>query len=609
MRRLTGSVGKFGLFVVGVVSVSSALAAPAIAAQDDLDLVSRASGATGAKAEENADQAAISADGRFVAFRSPANNLHDDDADSTVDVYVRDLQTNTTALVSRATGATGTPGNNTSDQPAISADGRFVAFTSTATNLHPDDTDGVDDVFVRDLQDNTTALVSRAAGATGVKSDGQSRAPSISADGGSVAFRSSGANLHPDDTDGTPDIFLRGLQTNTTTLVSRATGATGAKGSGASGNPAISADGSSVAFESGSTNLHPDDTDTTLDVFVRGLQTNTTTLVSRATGATGAKGSSSSDLPAISANGRFVAFHSASTNLHPDGSDTTRDVFLRDLQADTTTLVSRAAGATGADGNNDSTTAAISDDGQSVAFQSASTNLHPGDADTVFDVFVRDLQDNTTTLVSRAAGATGVKGNGNSFAAAISADGRFVAFASAATNLHPDDTDTQNDVVRRDLLGPPTPPGPTTCLGSPATITGTSGNDVIPGTNGVDVIAGLGGNDKITGLGGNDVICGGDGNDTVDAGGGNDRVDAGNGSSNTVEGGSGNDILTGGTGADTLNGGSNDDTLDGAGGADKLSGGSDKDKLTGGTGSPDSCDGGSGTDSGGTGCESTKSIP
>ena len=363
IRRLTGSVGKFRLFVVGVVSVSSALAAPAIAAQDDLDLVSRASGATGAKAEENADQAAISADGRFVAFRSPANNLHDDDADSTVDVYVRDLQTNTTALVSRATGATGTPGNNTSDQPAISADGRFVAFTSTATNLHPDDTDGVDDVFVRDLQDNTTALVSRAAGATGVKSDGQSRAPSISADGGSVAFRSSGANLHPDDTDGTPDIFLRGLQTNTTTLVSRATGATGAKGSGASGNPAISADGSSVAFESGSTNLHPDDTDTTLDVFVRGLQTNTTTLVSRATGVTGAKGSSSSDLPAISANGRFVAFHSASTNLHPDGSDTTRDVFLRDLQADTTTLVSRAAGATGADGNNDSTTAAISDDG------------------------------------------------------------------------------------------------------------------------------------------------------------------------------------------------------------------------------------------------------
>jgi Ca2+-binding RTX toxin-like protein len=152
-------------------------------------------------------------------------------------------------------------------------------------------------------------------------------------------------------------------------------------------------------------------------------------------------------------------------------------------------------------------------------------------------------------------------------------------------------------------------PVTTKCAGLDPTISGTAGNNVLTGTDGVDVIAGLGGNDKITGKSGKDVICGGDGNDTIDAGGGNDKVDAGNGSSNSVEGGSGNDILTGGTGADTLNGGSNDDTLDGAGGADKLSGGSDKDKLTGNTGSPDSCDGGSGTDSGGTGCETTKSIP
>jgi Ca2+-binding RTX toxin-like protein len=147
------------------------------------------------------------------------------------------------------------------------------------------------------------------------------------------------------------------------------------------------------------------------------------------------------------------------------------------------------------------------------------------------------------------------------------------------------------------------------CNGLALTKTGTSGSDVLTGTAGPDVIAGLGGNDKITGNSGNDVICGGDGNDTIDAGGGNDKVDAGNGTTNTVDGGSGNDTLTGGTGADTLNGGSNDDTLDGAGGADKLSGGSDKDKLTGNTGSPDSCDGGSGTDSGGSGCETRKSIP
>jgi hypothetical protein len=197
----------------------------------------------------------------------------------------------------------------------------------------------------------------------------------------------------------------------------------------------------------------------------------------------------------------------------------------------------------------------------------------------------------------------------------IAADNHDWAFAGGNTYtlgsgydaLHPDGPWTLDnlDFAFKTYVTSPPPQ----CGGLNATVPGTPGNDVLTGTDGVDVIAGLGGNDKITSKTGDDVICGGDGNDTIDAGGGNDKVDAGNGTTNTIEGGSGNDTLTGGTGADTLNGGSNDDTLDGAGGADKLSGGSDKDKLTGNTGSPDSCDGGSGTDSGGTGCETTKSIP
>ena len=151
-------------------------------------------------------------------------------------------------------------------------------------------------------------------------------------------------------------------------------------------------------------------------------------------------------------------------------------------------------------------------------------------------------------------------------------------------------------------------PVSTKCEGLDATISGTAGNNVLTGTDGVDVIVGMGGNDKITGKSGNDVICGGDGTDTLDGGGGNDRLGGGSGA-DTVDGGSGNDTLTGGSGNDTLNGGSNNDTLDGEDGTDKLSGGSDKDKLTGGTGSPDRCDGGSGTDTGGAGCEQKTSIP
>jgi TolB protein len=237
-------------------------------------------------------------------------------------------------LVSRAAGATGPAGNFGSSAPSVSGDGRLVAFGSWATNLHPDDSDGNFDAFVRDLQANTTTLVSRATGASGANANGNSWARAISADGRFVAFVSAATNLSPDDGDTTIDVYVRDLQTGTTTLLSRATGASGVKGNGGSFEPAISADGRFVAFESEATNLHPDDGDTSEDLFVRDLQANTTTLVSRATAASGVKGDSGSYEPAISGDGRFVAFESTASNLHPDDTDTNVDVFLRDLQYD-----------------------------------------------------------------------------------------------------------------------------------------------------------------------------------------------------------------------------------------------------------------------------------
>ena len=218
-----------------------ALAAPAWAAKDDLDLVSRATGAAGAKGNDYSSSMAISADGRLVAFSSEASNLHPDDTDGGLDgrdVLVRDLGANTTTLVSRASdaaGVAGAKGNGESGSAAISADGRFVAFASGASNLHPDDTDTTWDIFVRDLETNTTTLVSRATGAAGVagaKGNGGTYNPAISADGRFVTFSSYASNLHPDDGDTTQDVFVRDLEANTTTLVSRADGASGAKGNG-----------------------------------------------------------------------------------------------------------------------------------------------------------------------------------------------------------------------------------------------------------------------------------------------------------------------------------------------------------------------------------------
>jgi Tol biopolymer transport system component len=458
--------GRRGLWRVSVVALwvglaLAALASPAWAAKDDLDLVSRADGAAGANGNEHSSSPAISADGRLVAFYSEASNLHPDDGDGGMDgrdVFVRDVEANTTVLVSRASdvaGVAGAKGNGASEVPAISADGRFVAFSSGASNLHPDDGDGSYDVFVRDLEANTTTLVSRAsgdAGAAGEKGNGGSYSPAISADGRFVAFVSDASNLHSDDTDGTDDVFVRDLVANTTTLVSRADGASGAKGNGYAMEPAISADGRVVAFISAS-NLDPDDSNGHQDAYVRDLDAYTTTLASRADGAAGAIAESGSLVPAISADGRVVAFASTAENLHAADTDGWQDVFVRDLEANTTRLASRADGATGADANNFSFEPAISADGRLVAFESEASNLHPDDGDRSYDVFVRDLEANTTALVSRPAGAAQSKGNSYSYEPTMSPDGRFVAFASAATNLHPDDGDFTLDVFRRDVLG------------------------------------------------------------------------------------------------------------------------------------------------------------
>ena len=435
-----------------VVLALTGLAGAASAGKDDLALVSRASGLTGVKGNDDSISPSISADGRFVAFDSIASSL---DGDATDDVFVRDLQTNTTTLVSRASGAAGAKGNDTSADAAISADGRFVAFDSAASNLDPADGNTSGNVFVRDLQTNTTTLVSRASGAAGAQGDRPSFIAAISADGRFVAFSSAASNLDPADGDTSGNVFVRDLQTNTTTLVSRASGVTGAVGNAGSGDVAISASGRFVAFSSAASNLDPADGDIDEDIFVRDLQANTTTLVSRATGPAGASGNNFSVVPAISADGRFVAFESFASNLDPADGDTTRDLFVRDLQTNTTTLVSRAGGPNGTKGDDESRGASLSADGRFVVFDSAASNLDPADGDTSGNVFVRDLQTNTTTLVSRAAGAAGVLGDGPSLFPAISADGRFVSFYSFASNLSPADGDTTADVFRRDVLGPP----------------------------------------------------------------------------------------------------------------------------------------------------------
>ena len=249
--------------------------------------------------------------------------------------------------------------------------------------------------------------------------------------------------------------------------------------------------------------------------------------------------------PSISADGRFVAFSSDASNLVPGDTNSTDDIFVRDLSTNTTTRVSVNSAGNQAN-NNSFAIASISDDGRFVAFNSAATNLVPGDTNGSRDIFVRDTRANTTTRVS--VDSAGNQGNDISFSTSISTNGRFVAFDSSATNLVPGDTNNTTDIFVSDT-------GNTSggINNPPNVINGTPGNDNLTGTPGNDTINGLAGDDVLTGLRGNDIINGGDGSDNLSGGKGFDTLNGGLGNDNLV-GGAGNDVfvLGAGLGIDTI---------------------------------------------------------
>ena len=304
-----------------------------------------------------------------------------------------------TTLASRATGAAGAKGGAASNRPAVSGDGRSIAFESVAANLDPDDGDGTRDVFVRAEQ--TTTLVSRAGGPGGAKGDGDSSAAALSADGGAVAFESVATNLDVADGDAIADVFVRDLGEGTTTLASRGVG--GAKGNGASSVPAISGDGRFVAFSSVATNLDPDDGDTVGGHLRARRRRRRDDARQPRRRAGGAKGNGPSSSPAISDDGRFVAYTSAASNLDPGDPDGLSDVFVRDLQA----RPRRSPAAPPAQREPRATAPRTARTSRPTGATSSSTLERSTSAATPTRrrTFVRDLQASTTTLASRATGA------------------------------------------------------------------------------------------------------------------------------------------------------------------------------------------------------------
>jgi len=415
-------------------------------------------------------------DGRFVTFYSYATNLVAADTNGAYDVFVRDLDSGVTVRVSvDSSGLEGDGGS--SRRPKISADGRFVTFDSSATNLVTADTNGMHDVFVhdRDVDDNGVfdepggiKTVRVSVDSSGLEGDAYSYSPHISADGRFITFQSSATNLVTDDMNQTDDVFVHDRDVDDNGVFDEPGGiktvrvsvdSSGLEGDGGSYSPQISADGRFVAFYSDATNLVVPDTNETADVFVHDRDADDngiydepggieTTRVSVDSG--GVEGNGRSYFGYISGDGRMVAFLSRATNLIADDTNPFRDVFVHDRQTGETQCVSVSSD--GEQGTGDTGSVSISGDGRFVGYRSAADSLVPDDTNGESDVFRHDLLTGQTVRMS--VSFFGGQSNGHSGWTALTDDGRTMAFYSDATNLVPFDTNTVSDVfVRYDWPG------------------------------------------------------------------------------------------------------------------------------------------------------------
>ncbi|WP_164886837.1 beta strand repeat-containing protein [Piscinibacter defluvii] len=486
---------------------------------------------TGQAANSGSTYASMSGDGRLVAFFSTATNLVGSDTNFANDIFVRDLVSGQTIRVS--TNSAGVEANGGSSEASLSMNGRYVVFYSIATNLVSGDTNGVGDVFVKDLQTGQTTRAS--TGLAGEEANGSCFDTTISADGHFVLFTSSASSLVAGDGNGTNDVFLKDLQTGSMTLLSRSNAAVGDL---ASGNAAISADGRVVAFDSAATNLIAGDTNGVGDIFVRNLVTGS--LQRASTDAAGLQGNGTSLNASLSADGRYVCFESSANNLVAGDTNGSSDVFVKDLVSGAVTLVSQRAD--GTLGSSFSGNATLSADGRYVAFYSAAGNLVDTDHNGWYDVFVKDLR---TGDIER----LGVAPDGSSGTPTImtfswhpefSADGSTISFTSPSRSLLPGDptNGVQVYTVANPLFG--------------ATLAGGAGNDVYQVQRSGDVI----------------VEAAGAGVDTVRS---SVSLRLADNVENLVLTGSASIDATGNSGANVLSGNAGDNRLDGQGGADTAS--------------------------------------
>ena len=381
-------------------------------------------------------ESSVSGDGRYVVFTSTSNDLVANDTNGTADIFLRDRLNNTTTLISKNP-TTNEVSNGESSEPKINADGTFVVFASRGFNLIDGDTApgatgmGSTDVFRYNIATGGLELVSVKS--TGGFPNGGSSEPSISADGRYVAYTSFASNLGiNNDNNSATDVFRRDMSlpggVNSVVLVSVGLG--GAVGDKASFDPQISDNGQFVSFRSDATNMTTNDTNGLRDSFIRDINATLTSLVS--VSSAGVSGNQESQSNSLSGDGSVVAFRSNATDLVANDTNNAEDIFLRNRTNNTTTLLTvNAAGTASARGQ--SRFPWLSADGTTAVFSSSANDLTTPDDNNLEDVFLRDLTNGPLYLLST--NPTGGSGNGASFDPFVSRDGKFVVFTSEATDV------------------------------------------------------------------------------------------------------------------------------------------------------------------------------
>lgn len=458
----------------------------------------------------------LSADATKVAFHSVAPNLVPGDTNNSHDVFVKDLKTGAIVRADTALDGSQAQGGYGGLYPVLSADGSKVAFRSAASNLVPGDTNGADDVFVKNLGTGEIARVQQSE---------YSGSHHLSTDGSKAAVQAQTGILVQDLPSGTP---------------TRAdTDANGAPLLAGSYTPFLTADGRNVAFEASG---FVDDLGAA--VFLKNLSTGA--IVKIASGVLNFR---------LSEDGSKVAFTSSAADLVPGDTNDQPDLFVTDLRTWQTVRVNTTSD--GVQSSGGAFVTGLSADGTRIVFTSGAGDLVPNDTNGADDVFVKDVS--TGAIVRVSVGAGGVQANGPSGAGTLSADGSTVSFESLADNLVPGDTNGAFDVFVARLDRP---------VGR--TLVGSGRGEVLDGGAGDDVLEGAGGNDLLQGRGGDDRLLGGRGRDTLDGGAGSDTLDGGR-DADTLIGGAGPDTVYGNDGRDTIvwRDGDGSDLVNGGNGSDR----------------------------------------